>query len=57
MDWGTRAKLGLMLAAGIVFAGSMWTEQEWLRYVAIGLLLVALIVRFIRPGRPRGDDA
>ena len=53
MDWRTRVKLGLMLAAGILWAGSMWTEQDWLRLVAIGVLFLALIVRFIFPGAPR----
>ncbi len=55
MDTGTRAKLALALVAGIMFAASMWSGQDWLRWVAIGLLAAALILRFVSPGRKRGD--
>ena len=50
MDWLTRAKLGLMLAAAILWAGSMWSGQDWLRWIAIGLLAAALLLRFF--GKP-----
>ncbi|AHG90880.1 hypothetical protein J421_3343 [Gemmatirosa kalamazoonensis] len=57
MDGPTRAKLALALIAGILFAGSMWTGQDWLRWVAIGLLAAAVLLRFIYPNRPRrGND-
>jgi len=53
MDWRTRVKLGLLVAAGIFFFGSVKLQQDWLRYVAIGLLIVALVVRIVKPGSPR----
>jgi Flp pilus assembly protein TadB len=59
MDAPTRAKLALALIAGIIFAGSMWTGQDWLRWVAIGLLAAAVLLRFIYPGsgrRRRNDE-
>ena len=56
MDWPTRVKLGLMIAALILFAGASWTGMEWIRWVAIALLVVALLLRFVYPGARRGDD-
>jgi hypothetical protein len=53
MDWPTRVKLGLATAAAILFAGSMWTHVDWLRWVAIGLLAVAFLLRFVYPGARR----
>ena len=57
MDAMTRAKLALALVAFILFMGSMWTGQDWLRWVAIGFLAAAVNLRFVFPrGRRRGDD-
>jgi Flp pilus assembly protein TadB len=58
MDGATRAKLALALAAGILFAGSIWTGQDFLRWIAIGLLAAAVLLRFIYPrgGRRQDDD-
>jgi len=57
MDAMTRAKLALALVAFILFMGSMWTGQDWLRWVAIGFLAAAVLLRFIyRGGKRRGDD-
>ena len=56
MDWPTRAKLALALAAAIFLAGSIWLERDWPRYVAMGLLAVAVLLRFVYPGRRREDD-
>jgi hypothetical protein len=57
MDTATRAKLALALIAGILFAASMWTGQDWMRWVAIGLLAAAVLLRFIYPGgKRRGDE-
>jgi hypothetical protein len=55
MDPLTRAKLGLMLAAAIFFAGALRSGVEWPRYVAIALLAAALLLRFVGPRRGRGD--
>lgn len=57
MDTATRAKLALAVIAGILFAGSMWSGQDWMRWVAIGLLAAAVLLRFIYPGgKRRGDE-
>lgn len=57
MDTSTRAKLALAIIAGILFAGSMWSGQDWMRWVAIGLLAAAILLRFLYPGgRRRGDE-
>ena len=54
MDTLTKVKLALTLMAAILFAGSMRMEQaDWLRYLAIGMLVLALLLRFVRP-RSRG---
>ena len=54
MDTVTKARLALTLMAAILFAGSMRMEQaDWLRYLAIGMLVIALLLRFARP-RTRG---
>jgi hypothetical protein len=50
VDTVTKAKLALTLMAAILFAGSMRMEQaDWLRYLAIGMLVLALLLRFARP--------
>jgi hypothetical protein len=46
----TRLKLGLMLVAALFFGGSVWLEDDRLRWVAIALLAVALLLRFVRSG-------
>ncbi len=54
MDQVTILKLLLALAAGLLFAASMWTGIDWLRWVAIALLAVAVLLRFV--GRKPTDD-
>jgi uncharacterized membrane protein YGL010W len=49
------ARLALLAAAIILFIISARTGQDVLRYVAIGLLVVAVILRFVGRGRPPGD--
>ncbi|HZF67991.1 MAG TPA: hypothetical protein VEZ47_08130 [Gemmatirosa sp.] len=50
MDTLTKVKLALTLMAAILFAGSMRVEQaDWLRFVAIGMLVLALLLRFMGP--------
>ena len=56
MDTQTRAKLALALIAFILFMGSMWSGQDWLRWVAIGFLAAAVLLRFLYPRRRKGDD-
>ena len=53
MDRFTTFKLGLALGAAILFAASMRSGLEWPRYVAIALLVVALLLRFAQPPRSR----
>ncbi len=52
MDRFTQFKLGLALAAAILFAASLRTGLDWPRYVAIALLVVAVLLRFAQPPRP-----
>ena len=51
MDRLTQAKLALVVMAAIFFGGSLWLAVDWPRYVAIGLLVLALFVRAL--GRRR----
>jgi hypothetical protein len=52
VDTLTKVKLALTLMAAILFAGSMRVEQaDWLRFVAIGMLVLALLLRFVGPRR------
>ncbi len=56
MDEKTRIKLGLLFAAIVVFGVGMATGLDWTRYVAIGLLAAAVLMRFVPRGpRPGGD--
>jgi ABC-type bacteriocin/lantibiotic exporter with double-glycine peptidase domain len=54
MDQVTILKLLLALAAALLFAASMWTGIDWLRWVAIAMLAVAVLLRFA--ARKRKDD-
>jgi hypothetical protein len=45
VDRLTQAKLALVVMAAILFGGSLWLAVDWPRYVAIGLLVLALLVR------------
>jgi hypothetical protein len=49
-------KLGLMFLAVLFFAGSIWLKDDRMRWVAIALLAVAFILRFVGPKRSRDDD-
>ena len=53
MDTLTRVRLGLALVAAILFAGSTRrTDGQLLWWVAFGLLVVALLLRFVRKRPP-----
>ena len=52
----TTVKLGLMFLAVLFFAGSIWLKDDRMRWVAIALLAVAFILRFVGPKRSRDDD-
>lgn len=53
MDNVTRVKLGLALIAAILFAASMRRpDVDILRWIAIGLLTVAVLLRFVRKRPP-----
>ena len=53
MDRMTQAKLALALVAAILFDGSMRLEHaDYLRWIAIGLLAVAVLLRFVRRPPP-----
>ena len=49
----TIAKLALMLIAAILFAWGISTDNTALRWAGIGFLFIALILRFIKPRKPR----
>jgi len=51
MDRFTAFKLGLALAAAILFAASLRSGLDWPRYVAIALLVVAVLLRLLQPRR------
>jgi protein-S-isoprenylcysteine O-methyltransferase Ste14 len=58
VDTATRAKLALIVMAAILFAGSLQlANADWLRWVAIGMLVLALLLRFVGPRRgPRPTE-
>ncbi len=43
----TRVKLGLAIMALVFFAAGMRTGLDWQRWVAIGLLAVAVVLRYV----------
>ena len=49
----TIAKLALMLVAAILFAWGVSSDNAGIRWVGIGFLFIALILRFIKPRKPR----
>jgi len=51
----TRVKLGLTIMALLFFAAGMRTAEEWLRWVGIGLLAIAVLLRFVERARRRTD--
>ncbi len=50
----TRVKLALAIMALVFFAASMRTGLDWQRFVAMGLLAVAVLLRFVERYRARG---
>ena len=50
------ARLALLLAGIVLFVMSIRTGQDPYRYVAIGLLVVAVIIRFVDRGRAKKDE-
>ena len=48
----TSAKLALMLAAAILLAWGIRTDDSALRWAGIGFLFLALILRFFKPRKP-----
>ena len=51
MDRFAVAKLALVVMALIFFAGSIWTGQDWPRLAAIGLLVMAFLLRLLTARR------
>jgi hypothetical protein len=49
----TTARLGLLLAGIALFIYSMRTGVEWARLAAIGLLVLAVVIRFVDRYRNR----
>lgn len=49
----TIAKLALMLIAAILFAWGINSDNAAIRWAGIGFLFIALILRFIKPRKPR----
>jgi len=53
VDRFTQFKLGLALAAATLLPASLRSGLDWPRYVAIALLIVAVLLRFVQPPRRR----
>lgn len=53
----TRVKLGLTIMGLLFFAAGMRTAEEWLRWVGIVLLSVAVVLRFVERARKRRDES
>ncbi|HMS01353.1 MAG TPA: hypothetical protein PKE51_00190 [Gemmatimonadaceae bacterium] len=56
MSLFTRIKLGLAIMALIFFAASMRTGLDWQRFVAMGLLVLAVILRFVERFQRRKES-
>jgi hypothetical protein len=52
----TIAKLALMLVAAILLAWGIRTDDSALRWAGILFLFAALILRFFKPRKPRGQQ-
>lgn len=52
----TRIKLGLAIMALIFFAASMRTGLDWQRFVAMGLLIAAVALRFVERFQRRKEQ-
>ena len=50
------ARLALLLAGIVLFLVGIRTGHDLYRYVAIGLLAVAVILRFVDRSRAKRDD-
>ena len=50
----TIAKIALMLIAAILLGWGIKTDDSVLRWAGILFLLAALILRFVKPRKPRG---
>jgi len=50
----TMAKLALMLIAAVLLGWGIRTDDSALRWAGIGFLFAALILRFLKPRKPRG---
>jgi len=50
----TIAKLALMLIAAVLLAWGIRTDDAAIRWAGIGFLFMGLILRFIKPRKPRG---
>jgi hypothetical protein len=54
MNVFTRVKLALAIMALVFFAAGMRTGLDWQRWVAIGLLAMAVVLRFVERFQRRG---
>lgn len=50
----TIAKLALMLIAAVLLAWGIRTDDAAIRWAGILFLIVALVLRFFKPRKPRG---
>ena len=50
----TIAKLSLALIAAILLGWGIRSDDSALRWAGIGFLIIAVILRFIKPRNPRG---
>ena len=50
----TIAKLALMLVAAVLLAWGIRTDDAAIRWAGILFLIVALVLRFFKPRKPRG---
>ncbi len=57
MDRLSQAKLALLVMAAIFLAGGVRMQIDWPVWVAIGLLVVALMLRAVGKRRSSSDDA
>jgi len=52
----TRVKLGLAIMALIFFAAGIRSGLDWQRWVAIGLLAVAVVLRYVERMQQRREE-
>lgn len=56
MTGNTRIKLGLAIAGLALFAAGVRLDNLTLRWIAIGIVAIAFLLRFVKPEKPEDGE-